>query len=135
MKLVIVVPEPVEVTDRSFETAAWWRKVLLTPGEYEMRPPERAPEGVGLWWGGIPGTVVEEDFQSLYFGMPIGKPYDRTQHAGREARYTTAIYGYIMRDTPVHSVIEKRGWDSERQDFAESRLLYRIERRDAVEGT
>jgi hypothetical protein len=135
MKLFIVVPEPIVVVDRSFETAAWSVTLTLDAGEYEMRPPERRygqhpdydPRLHEGWWGRVPGTVVEDYFASLWGGVPIS-PYDRFKNAGsRDRSYPVHTYGYHFKDSDVQEVFDSH-WNQETRDMDRT-LIYRIEKR------
>jgi len=69
----IVIDKPLKST-RTYEVAAWFTELELTPGEYPLYLSfshiYRKPT---LTSGDIPAVIVDENTQSLYGGVPVGK--------------------------------------------------------------
>lgn len=92
----LTVEEPTEYTDRSFETAAWSRTMMLTPGTYDLTTD-------GYWaMATIPGTITEDYFASLWGGVPISK-YDHTQNAGKPTQKHVQTYVYEVARAALQS--------------------------------
>jgi hypothetical protein len=91
---VIVEPGTV-VTDRSFQTASWWRTLELTPGEYEF---ERH-SNTSMWWATIPGIIIEDYFASNFAGASY-QPYDKLKNKGQPANYGIMRYDYQLKEEP-----------------------------------
>jgi hypothetical protein len=69
-----------------YECAAWWQDVEVEAGDY---PVFAVIEEDTIRWFlvTLPGVVVADNFQALYCGTRIGKPYDEAQNAGKGAEY------------------------------------------------
>jgi hypothetical protein len=76
----ITVGEGVEREER-YEYAAWYTRVLLTPGVYEVRAYHNR------FVAEIPGVVLSDNFQSYFGGVAIGERYDSAQNAGKPFSY------------------------------------------------
>jgi hypothetical protein len=91
----ITVREPVEVKDRSFQNAGWWRTMRLEPGVYAMHLTDDS-DGSHVEIV-IDAVNVEEYFGSMYGGVALSTlyghaPYDQTKHAGRKEQYHIRRY-------------------------------------------
>lgn len=80
-----------------FECAAWYEKVRVEAGKYPLYVYDRTFTDDGeLRANGaythMEGTIVSDNFQSLYHGVPIGKPYDGTKNAGKPAHHGGFYY-------------------------------------------
>ena len=76
-----------------YECAAWWQEVKVSAGDY----PVYAYYSSGFlseFVVNLPGTIVRDNFQSLYGGMPIGTTYDETKNAGNGANYYVRARSY-----------------------------------------
>jgi hypothetical protein len=96
----LTVSEAYEHTN-TFEFAAWWQRVKVEAGEYEVL---ECNEGArGMFYVGIPGVVVEDYFQGHFGGVPFGS-YDTEQNAGKPAeaklRVVATTAGVTMWDEP-----------------------------------
>lgn len=72
------------VVERTYECAAWYTRIKLKPGKYEVVA--RRQDWGGRDWifnAQIPGEVVSDYFQSLYCGVSIGSQYDTTKNKGK----------------------------------------------------
>lgn len=83
------------VVERTYECAAWYTRIQLKPGRYEVKAHLNNNE----WWFGtsIPGTVVSDYFQSLFCGNAIGERYDTSQNKGKADEWAVSwrpFYGY-----------------------------------------
>lgn len=101
--------------DKSYECAAWYTKVALTPGTYPLtalietygqysgvKPELIGTERIAWIVFTIPGVIVADNFQSLYCGTPIGKTYDQHQNAGKPSEWSAQLYGYQVAETLVN---------------------------------
>lgn len=63
--ILVEVAEGAAWVDRSFETASWWDRLVLTPGTYLMEPKtirwQSVPDGERPYYGAVkvPATIVE----------------------------------------------------------------------------
>ena len=97
-RLFYDVPFETVVKKADYETAAWWMKVLIQPGEYEAtfvdvkgRPvPPRIAYYVHV---AIPGVVVDAYFPALFGGVRLsdGK---RPELIGTDTTYHLRFYAY-----------------------------------------
>ena len=94
---LIRVTKPAVVKRADFECAAWWAKYNLEPGEYPMVA-SWYPGGLSRVVSHIKATVLSDNFQSLWCGSPIGKPYNTKQFAGNVRHYTWDTYLYEILD-------------------------------------
>ena len=90
-------------TDNGYECAAWHQDVLVKAGKYPVEVYDLAWEKDGRIsfrchgvYTMMHGTIVSDYFQSMYCGVPIGKPYDSTKNAGKEADYHDYRYTYMI---------------------------------------
>lgn len=83
------------VTDRSFQTASWWRTIRLDPGTYEFK----RNGTTSMYWASIPGTIIEDYFPSSFAGASV-QPYDKTKNSGKRASYGIMRYDYQLREIP-----------------------------------
>ena len=98
MAKVTVKPGTI-VVDRGFQTASWWRKLELDPGEYEFK---ESSHGSGMFWASIPGTVIEDYFASNFAGASY-QPYDTKKNTGQKAGYSVMRYRYQLEDFTLTS--------------------------------
>lgn len=100
--------EDTEFHDASFETAAWYRNVLVKAGKYPIEVYDYRegahPGGVEVISRGhsayvyLEGTVTTDYFGTLFFGNPVGT-YNEHKNTGRTANYTKSPYLFqIARD-------------------------------------
>jgi hypothetical protein len=106
------VSERTEYNDSSFECAAWWRTIIVEPGDYPV---------YGYLHGGsmdfcarFEGVILEDNFQSLWGGLPVGNNYDQTQNAGKPAVYSITSYDYNV-FASIHKAGDNSPW---RIDFS-----------------
>lgn len=91
---VLVIGEDC-VRRETYECAAWFTDHILTPGEYPVTVqflgsvPHHAVARV-------PSVVQKDYFQALYCGMPVGKPYDYLQNAGKPSTWRFWSYRYLL---------------------------------------
>jgi len=97
-----------DVRDRLYECAAWYTRIELEPGTYPVYGiyekygyayREEVRDKWYLKWVSysVPGTIVEDNFQSLFCGNPVGKSYDRTQNAGKaDTWHASGIYPFAV---------------------------------------
>jgi hypothetical protein len=78
----VVVPPNSQYTKRNYETASWWTKYDLQPGEYEVINGFTPKRSYG-WGFQVPGVIVEDNFPSS-FGYGTTLPYDRNKNTGKE---------------------------------------------------
>jgi hypothetical protein len=90
MEYVISSTNEVNFT-RTYETAAWYSQLTAVPGAYTL---VRSKDYYGRtqYVAQLSAEVVEDNFQSLLAGSPIGKTYDRTQNAGKSDNFAKAFY-------------------------------------------
>jgi hypothetical protein len=94
--------EKTEYLKNDYECAAWWRKINVEQGEY---PVHGYLQGSSLhFYAQLNGTIVADNFQSLWGGVAIGKSYDETQNTGKAATY--CVFG---RDYEVFASMHKEG--------------------------
>lgn len=99
-----------------FETAAWFEKVLVKAGRYpvEAYDVEFYSNGkMGSHIGGayvqMEGTIISDNFQSLFCGVPIGSTYDGTKNAGKPAHHSDFWYLYSVAES-VATREKPKGW-------------------------
>lgn len=81
----VVIPEGREY-QRSYEVAAWWTKMALTPGVYDVHAAVRGGGGGMVTLGArVPGVIVSSYTVSLFGGVPFGTEpqYDKHRDVGR----------------------------------------------------
>ena len=100
------------VCNNSFECAAWYENIAIKAGRYPLKVLDahidddgRVRGHIGFAYYLIPGTIVSDNFQSLFCGMPIGKSYDGKQNAGKPTIYHSGTYMYNV----AESIVEDRG--------------------------
>lgn len=104
-----------QTRDKSYECAAWYTKLALTPGTYDLFGQFEVygqysgvkPEFVGterMKWVTftVPAVIIEDYFSALFCGNLIGNPYDKTQHAGQPDEYHCQLYPYQVADVILH---------------------------------
>ena len=98
-----------------FETAAWYEDVEIPAGCYpimvmDYRVLHFDDEARARFNGQVEGhirsvyvpmngTIKSDNFQSLFYGMPIGEPYDSGKHAGKPARHVMQVYMYSVAES------------------------------------
>ena len=95
-----------KVFTNHYETAAWYEDVLVKAGQYPMKVPEyktyetdngRKVSGhIDMIGVRLPGIITADDFQSLFYGVPVGAPYNTKQNAGKESSYYYRQYLYAI---------------------------------------
>jgi hypothetical protein len=97
----VEVREDTEVT-RTYEFAAWYQKILLTPGKYQFTwVPERYR---GRWVVTIPGTITKSYFPSGFGGVlyPSKSQEERdARDVGKQTEWHISIYDYDIRETEL----------------------------------
>ena len=94
---VLTLDEPTVFT-RSYEVAAWWSKIQVDAGEYELVTN-------GYWvLCSLPGTIVAEHTPSLFAGVrfdtePQG---ERHRRVGQPSSYVIQSYLYDFARRAVH---------------------------------
>lgn len=100
------------VFTNDFETAAWYERVKVPAGKYPVvvcdyrvlhfddERRRRFNGEVTGHCGGVyicmDGTIVSDNFQSLFYGSPIGEPYDTGKNAGKPSRHNSFSYLYSV---------------------------------------
>ena len=101
MKIIFRLTEPTEYT-RHYETAAWWTKITVQPGDYEARPIDQFNRDTTLEhakWVVVtmPGVVLDEYMPSLYGGVPIAGSDRGKERVGQETTHSLSPYAYAVR--------------------------------------
>lgn len=125
-------------TNASFETAAWYERVLVKAGKYpvEVSHYKVRDNGIVDGWANsayiyMDGVITEDYFPSLFFGNVV-TDYDTTKNAGkasvyRKMPYLYQIAGSILKDaeTPYELLPEYEArvhrftYDGEQHEIAE----------------
>jgi hypothetical protein len=85
-----------------YECAAWWQDIEVAAGEYPVYA--HIEQGhVKRFVVTLPGVIVEDNFQSLFGGMPIGNSYDTKKNAGGAAHYHIQMHDYVVFDSIAHN--------------------------------
>ena len=94
---VIVLDNDTEMTNANFETAAWWEKLLIPAGEYEIMAEfeDYNKNKVKNAYVTYEGTVIADYFGALFFGNPVGT-YDNYKNKGNHSSYSTFMYGFML---------------------------------------
>lgn len=87
-----------KVFTNGFECAAWYEDIIVQPGRYPLYTDRIEGGKVSMCYASLPGTIKSDNFQSLYFGSPIGKCYDEKQNEGKEAKAHFMTYAYNVAD-------------------------------------
>lgn len=97
-----------EVKTNYYETAAWYKTIRLDKGEHPISAEFRNEnEIVDLVWFSIPGIVVEDYFQSLWCGVPIGGRYDLNKNKGKQATWRSSFYCHALAKNLIEGVPTK----------------------------
>jgi hypothetical protein len=90
----ITVPEGYEHTKQDYETAAWWSRIAVVPGEYNLVATfnDLTPDKVYWVSFSLCGTVVDEYFASLWGGVPISG--ESNAKIGRQDVHRLQEYGF-----------------------------------------
>ena len=99
LKIGTVTIKEGETVTRHFECAAWYEEILLTPGRYDV-----TTDGNYVFYT-VPGTILEDNFQSYFGGVAFGKGYDTDQTHGNPPTYTAVIDNYCV----ASAIFEGRG--------------------------
>lgn len=107
-----------KIFTNEFETAAWYERVKVPAGKYPItvcdyrvrhfddEPRKRFNGEVDGHIGGVyvtmDGVIVSDNFQSLFFGSPIGEPYNSAKNAGKPARHNMFAYMYSVADSVLN---------------------------------
>lgn len=80
-----------------FTNAAWWEDVDVKAGRYPITVPfmQVYDDGYIFTQGAYvvcDATTVKDNFQSLYFGVPIGEVYDENKNSGIDSSYRIFMY-------------------------------------------
>lgn len=108
-----------KIFTNTFETAAWYENVLVPAGRYPIEvidytvrhfKNEARKKFSGEVYGHIggayvymDGTIVSDNFQSLFYGMPIGEPYDTAKNSGNPSRTHFFTYLYSLAESILHN--------------------------------
>lgn len=86
-----------ETFEEHFECAAWYRKIKVQPGKYDLYYYRPYGSSSTYVMAELPGIIESDYFESLWCGVriPGGKPYDTLQNAGKEAVYTLDWLDYM----------------------------------------
>ena len=90
LKIGTVTIKEGETVTRHFECAAWYEEILLTPGRYDV-----TTDGNHVFYT-APGTIVKDNFQSYFGGVPMGNYYDPDKNHGKPTTYTAIIDNYCV---------------------------------------
>ena len=89
-----------EIFTNTYETAAWYQKVLVKAGTYPVTTD-------GYWvFVKLPGTITEDYFQSLYCGNSFGKPYDVHQNKGQNSDHNIQLNRWFVEDHKRFNITE-----------------------------
>lgn len=107
-----------KIFTNEFETAAWYERVKVPAGKYPMEVSDyrvkhytddrrRRYNGcIDGHCGGVyvhmDGVIVSDNFQSLFFGMPIGEPYNSAKNEGKPGQYNMFEYMYNIADSVLN---------------------------------
>lgn len=99
------IPEDTEMINRGFACAAWWEKIAVKAGRYPVMSSgyayneqehrytaKLADRSISIK---IPGVIIEDDFQSHFFGTPIGN-YDTKQNTGTPSAIYLTPYAHAV---------------------------------------
>jgi hypothetical protein len=106
IKIGTVTIEPGTIRDRSYETASWYKRIELDPGEYEVfalletlgsgaREDLKGKRQIAWIVYTIPGTVIEDNFPSSFGGFQFGS-YDKSKNAGERETWSAQIYPHSI---------------------------------------
>lgn len=106
------------VFTNEFETAAWYERVKVPAGKYPIEVSDyrvrhfdderrrRFNGEVDGHCSGVyicmDGTIVSDNFQSLFYGSPIGEPYDTGKNAGKPSRHNSFNYLFNVAESILH---------------------------------
>ena len=79
-----------------YECAAWWQDIRVAPGDYPVTLYKDASSSSLRFFVELPGTIVADNFQSLWGGVPIGDSYDNSQNAGKPGSYHISTVDYCL---------------------------------------
>jgi hypothetical protein len=79
-----------------YECAAWWQDVLVAAGDYPVTLYKDATSNSLRFFVKLPGTIVADNFQSLWGGVPIGDAYNTGQNAGKLGSYHICTVDYCL---------------------------------------
>lgn len=103
---VFRLTEPKEYTNH-YETAAWYQRVLVDPGDYDV-----ILDTNGYHWVlvSLPGIVTKSDFTSLWGGVAFGKS-KIDEDKGKESRYVMQMNPYnvarAVLDNDPHWILDQ----------------------------
>ena len=110
-----IVPKETIYTN-FFETAAWYENILIQPGKYPLyaekfrfNEREHKEENIIDGWimFSLPGVIQSDNFQSLFFGCPVGQDYDTTKNKGKPGEYHGQTYPYTVAENILYSAIPR----------------------------
>lgn len=91
-----------EIT-RYMEVAAWFEKVLVQPGDYEVTANIGSPTGTvgdSVYWVHVrmPGVVTQSHTPSLFGGVRISSdsPHDRLREGQPGDAWISGVYGHSI---------------------------------------
>lgn len=88
----LIIKEPQEFTE-SFECAAWYRRVVVQPGKYEVYADYLGYDRPYYAVAKLPGVVTASNFSSYFGGVMVGKgKFD--EEVGQYACYVWQTYAY-----------------------------------------
>lgn len=79
-----------------YECAAWWQDIRVAAGDYPVTLYKDASSNSVRFFVELPGTIVADNFQSLWGGVPIGDAYNTAQNAGKPASYHISTVDYCL---------------------------------------
>ena len=92
-----------EMQQNRFECAAWFETVEVPAGKYPIFGEYEYSEKEKCFTNEIEdnsiycmldGIILDDNFQSLYAGLPIGEKYDIFQNRGKETQVTLRPYAH-----------------------------------------
>jgi hypothetical protein len=95
---VFRLTEPKEYTNL-YETAAWYQRILVEPGDYDVILDATQYPWVLV---SLPGIVTKSDFTSLWGGVAFGKP-KIDEDKGKESKYVIQMNPYNVADAVANN--------------------------------
>jgi hypothetical protein len=101
---------------KSYETASWFKRIMVPAGDYELSASSRAdhkgnfPEGASAYWvyATLTGEIIESHFPSSFAGNPTGGG-SFNDDLGEQDSVLLQMYGYnVARDIVEHPYSDRR---------------------------
>ena len=84
-----------------FETAAWYERVAVKAGKYPLvvfdgrfYEDGELKCSVDSVYAEMEGTLVSDNFQTLFYGVPVGECYDTKKNAGKRKETHATFYTF-----------------------------------------